>query len=155
MKVGFQFDIDDLIDVHRRMTSASPTFKAIHRSTLVSTGAFIAVLAYWLTPGSVQERLIYAAAGAAAWCAVYPFIRRATLKSRLRSYWKEHLEGEGPFTLEVELSDQGVLLRQFRTETLSPWSMVKSVEEKDGAVEIAVLQGGFIVVRDRAFATAD
>ena len=33
--------------------------------------------------------------------------------------------------------------------------MVKSVEDKDGAVEIAVRQGGFIVVRDRAFATAD
>jgi YcxB-like protein len=77
------------------------------------------------------------------------------MQRRLRAFWRERLGGDGPFVCEVELSEQGVTTEQFGTRSTRPWSAVAAFEETDASVNISTREGGWILVRDRAFSSPD
>ncbi|HYT32212.1 MAG TPA: YcxB family protein [Thermoanaerobaculia bacterium] len=154
MKVRFEFQIDDLIDVGERTLAASRVVKRIRLSGLLSSSVLGAILLYAMSGDSGPARPFYVVSGAIIGAVAYPPLRKSTTERRLRAFWRERLGSEGPFVCEVELTEGGVTTRQFGTESTRPWSKVKAVEEGQGSVDIFTAEG-LIVVRDRAFASPD
>ena len=127
----------------------------LRRNATVGAAFLAAVLVFLAAPGPLVVRL-----GAAALVAVlagvgYGPLRRRLVAMRLREYWRERLEGDGPFTCEVELTPQGVIVRQFSIVASTPWDQIAAVDESELGVEISSRRRGLIVVRERAFATPD
>jgi YcxB-like protein len=154
MKVRFEFQIDDLIDVGERTLAASRVVKRIRLSGLFSSAVIGAILAYAASGDTGPGRPFYVVIGAIVCALAYPLLRKRTTERRLRAFWRERLGSEGPFVCEVELTEEGVTTRQFGTESTRPWSKVRAVEEGQGSVDIFTMEG-LIVVRDRAFASPD
>jgi hypothetical protein len=156
----FEFTIEDLVDVGERLMSRSEVVRSIRR-TAVITSALAFAIAVYLVSGALLPafalpgRLILAAAcGVVAWLK-YPAVRRAFVRQKLASFWREKLKSDGPFSCEVELTGEGVTSRQFSTTTSFPWASVERIVEVPEGVEIWGRRSGLIVVRERAFATAE
>ena len=57
---------------------------------------------------------------------------------------------EGPFTCTVELTREGVVVRQPNTRSLHEWANLVSIEETAGSIDFRS-RTRYLVVRDRAF----
>ena len=73
---------------------------------------------------------------------------------RLVKYFRERLGGDGPFRCEVEITDAGIIARQLGAESRHSWAQVVAITEIPGGIEFVYRPLGALVVRDRAFATA-
>jgi hypothetical protein len=70
-------------------------------------------------------------------------------------YYREQLGGDGPFLCEVEITPAGLTIRQIGIETKRPWSVVEEIVDTSDGLEFRCRIGGILVVRDRAFETAE
>jgi hypothetical protein len=66
----------------------------------------------------------------------------------------QELCGSDAIHCECELREQGLWTKAMQTETLSPWSRLTRVEDAHESVELW-FSPGLVVVRDKAFQTAD
>src|ERR1700736_3995362 len=121
MKVRFEFQIDDLIDVNERTLAASPVVQKIRLRGLLSSAVIGAILAYAASTGAGPVRPLYIMGGAILCAVAYPPLRKRGTERRLRAFWRERFGSEGPFVCEVELTEGGVTTRQFGTESTRPW----------------------------------
>jgi YcxB-like protein len=154
MRVRFEFNTDDLIEVGEKSLAESRVVRRIRLGGLVSSSLLGALLGYALPADSGSRPFVVL--GTALLCGLaYPALRKATMQRRLRAFWRERLGGDGPFVCEVELSEQGVTTEQFGTRSTRPWSAVAAFEETDASVNISTREGGWILVRDRAFSSPD
>jgi hypothetical protein len=151
----FEFTIDDLVEVGERGLSRSRVVGNLRRNATVGAAFLAAVLVFLAAPGPLAVRLGLAALFAVATAAGYGPLRRHLVATRLREYWRERLGSDGPFTCEVELTPQGVTVRQFSIVASTAWDQIAAVDESELGVEISSRRRGLIVVRARAFATPD
>ena len=89
MKVRFEFQIDDLIDVNERTLAASRVVKKIRLSGLLSSSVLGAIGAYAASTGAGPVRPLYIMSGAILCAVAYPLLRKSTTKRRLRAFWRE------------------------------------------------------------------
>jgi hypothetical protein len=151
----FEFTIDDLVDVGERTLSRSRVVGDLRRNATVGAAVIVAALVFLAVPGTLVLRLGVAVLfGFLAGVGHGP-LRRHLVATRLRAYWRERLQGEGPFTCEVELTPQGVTVRQFSIVASTPWEQIAAISESEVGVEISGSRRGLVVVRARAFATPD
>jgi hypothetical protein len=149
----FEFTIDDLLDVGERSMSRSQVVGELRRNAAIAFAVIVAALVFLAAPGPLALRLVAAAAAALLAWAVYGRLRRQTVRVRLRAFWRERLEGDGPFRCEVELTPEGMVVRQFSTTTNTPWEQIATITETADGVELSGRRRGLVVVRERAFAT--
>jgi hypothetical protein len=109
---------------------------------------------YLLSSGSLQLRLALAVVTAVVVAAVQPLLARGSREDNLRKVFRERFGGSGPFSFDIELLPAGVVTVQAGTRAEHPWSKFVAVEESADAVELVGRGAGTIVVRNRAFATA-
>lgn len=77
------------------------------------------------------------------------------LSTRIYDYNEHLLGGRGPFSSEVELIPDAMMMRSYGVETRFPWSSVTEVAVTELGVEFAVHRRGFVMVQPNAFATTD
>jgi hypothetical protein len=80
--------------------------------------------------------------------------QRSPRPARLVKYFRERLGGDGPFRCEVEIGEKGIVARQLGAESRHSWAQVASIGEIPDGIEFVYRPLGSLVVRDRAFATA-
>jgi hypothetical protein len=155
MKVRFEFTIDDLIDVGERSLSVSRVVTKLRRTAVVVWTVLGGVVAFAILPVSAGWRLVFALTVAGAVALVYPGHRKNEVKKQLRNYWRERLAGDGPFVCEVEVDGTGITTEQLGARSSVPWATVTSIVETADSVDISTEKGGLVVVRNRAFPSAE
>lgn len=155
MKVRFQFTVDDLVDTAERTAGRSGVVGSWRWQGMALSCLSSAAVAYVLVPGSTQRRIIAAAAGAIVCAAIYPFTSGRSRKKRLLKLFREQFGGDGPYTCEVELLDSGVATTQAGTRSLREWQVITAIEDTPDSVDFITRGAGSIVVRNRAFRSAE
>ena len=158
LKAEFDFTTSDLVEVAAREASRSASVRTQQRMMNTAGVAIWGVIIYAITeatPWNVRDRIIFSAAICAMAFLFMLIPRTSPLTKRLLKYYRQKLGGDGPFRCEVELGPEGLITRQFGSETKREWSNVKSVTDSNGGVEFTYAPVGTLLVRDRAFATPD
>jgi hypothetical protein len=156
LKVQFEFSAGDLAEVATRASNRSRVVRGWRFEGRMTWAALVGVLVYAVTPGQPPGRAVFAALVCLLLIVIIPRLGRTSRRdSRMRTYYREQLGGDGPFVCEVELSPAGLITRQLGAETTHPWSHVVSATEVSGGIEIIYRPTGALLVRDRAFQTPE
>ena len=155
MRVQFDFTIDDLVDSAERAVSRSPVARSWRWQGMLASCVLSAAIAYVAVPGSAGRRLFAAAVGALICAAIYPFSVGRSRKRRLRKYFREQFGGEGPYSCEVELTPAGLVTVQQGTRSERAWSTITAIRVTDNSVDFVTKGAGSLVVRNRAFSSAE
>jgi hypothetical protein len=153
--VRFDFTIEDLVDAGQRNADRSRVVQRMRQTTMLGGGILVTAVLFFVVPGPTLLRLLVALTAGFLAAMAYPSLRRSAVRERLKAYWLERLKSAGPFTCEVDLTAEGITVRQLSTTTSTPWSALASVTEVPDGVEILGKKGGFILVRERAFASPE
>lgn len=117
--------------------------------------ALISLALFFAIEGDIIARALYAALAFVGLVALYPLVFRGSPRGRYIEYYREQLGSNGPFQCEVEITAEGVTVEQNGAQLKRPWSSVKEVADTSGAIEFVWNSGGSLVVRERAFESAE
>ena len=153
MKVQFQFTAADMAEVGGRAVDRSAVVRKWRIRSRAAWSVLVGIFVFILVPAGNEIR---GAAAVLTALAVFAAInrRRPPGNPRMLEFYRERLGGDGPFTCEVELNDDGVVGRQLGTESRRAWAQVASIAEAPGGIEFVFRPLGSLLVRDRAFADA-
>jgi hypothetical protein len=156
LKVKFQFSASDLAEVAFRSVDDSPVVKTWRlQGTVIAIGV-IGLLLYAFIPGTLAERAEFSVivCGLTA-VLLYLSPRKRNRKNKLLKFYRDKLGGDGPFDCEVELTSEGLTTRQFGAEGKHAWTHIISAVEVDDGIEFKYRPMGVLIVRNRAFETAE
>ena len=75
------------------------------------------------------------------------------VKRRVLNYIRAQVASDEPEPFAVELRDDCVWTKQGRTQLSFEWSNVAEILDSEDAIEFVMHDGGFVVVRNKGFAT--
>lgn len=158
MRVEFDASLDDMVDAAFRALSPSRSFSPYRWTDNLGGAIFSGLVAgtacYWVIPGSQEVRIVVAGFAGVASAALFPILRIWEIKQRLRRYYREILGSYLPFSVEVELTPEGVCTKQKTGQTTYAWQQVESIRETADSIDVYARHGGLVVVRKRAFESA-
>jgi|GEM_PF-3167818 len=154
MIVRFDATIDDVVDVSMRSWANSKTMRLWRWQGAATTGLMFAVPAYVLLSRTTGARLVITCAAALAGVAYYSFTYRESLRKRTRKLCREQLGTDAPFTVTVELLDQGISFSQMGARIVHDWACIDRVEESGDALYFFSKESMCSAVRKRAFESA-
>src|SRR4026207_435256 len=156
MRVQFEITLDDLLDSSKRVLArskaASWKWQGALYSALVGWLLAFVVITYFYGRPAIAAPI---ALVLAVLCAVlYPSSYEKAVEKRLRKLHLEELKGANTVLCEVELTTLGVQVKQMNRQVIYEWPGVVEIQETADSIDIFTRDGGAVVVRNRAFATA-
>src|SRR5258705_4010660 len=157
MRVQFEFTSEDLIDASRRFLArsrvvASWQWKGLGYSAVFTWLLLFTSFTYFYARPGMGALIGMVAAGLSA--LTYPSSHKKAVEKRLRKLHQEKFGDTNIFLCEVELTAEGVQVRQMNRQIIHEWPSVEEIRETKDSVDIFTRDGGGVVVRDRAFVTA-
>lgn len=158
MRVQFEFTDEDCIDVTKRILARSNLLAWKWQALLIGavftwvTGALIFIVIFSFSP---SRGLLVGLFLAGVSSLLYPSSHRRAVEKRLRKHhWANH-DGAESYTCEVELTDAGVWTRAMQRQLTYEWESVEEIVVTGESVDIFARNCGGVVVRSRAFQSAD
>jgi hypothetical protein len=159
MRVQFDATLDDMVDAALRALSRSPSFSpyrwADNLGGAILTGLLAGAAVYWLIPEPQEKRLVMTGVAGVAGLVLFPILRIWITKRRLRRYYHEMLRSDLPFRVQVELSPEGICVKQKTGQVTYEWQQIDSIHETADSIDVYPHHGGIVVVRKRAFGSAE
>ncbi len=154
MKVQFDATLDDFVDVYFRASARSKVVRRWRSINSLATGLIAGTLLYTVIP-NWPDNLIMGFVGVVGGTAGYRLMQKKLIEQRLQKYLREKLKDEGPYSIEVETSRDGVIVRQCGNEIRYSWPNIESIVETSDSIDFIECHGGILVVRNRAFKSTD
>jgi hypothetical protein len=160
-RIRFDATIDEYIDVHERYLRLSDAGRSLRRRSiggvaLVSAGALFLMFTLMSdrSTGAILVGLVLAGLyGTLGW-PLHRTIHDGATRRRLKRFLRAELDGDGPWTCEMELRPEGFWSRSGGAELTLPWRDLRSVEPAGDDLQL-LFRGGVVVARARAFASAE
>lgn len=162
-RVEFKASVDESADAGLRYLRSTDAGRAIRRRDAVRSGvisgATLFVVAMTINGWASWLAAVFIGGLAVVWALVFWWVYsaliydRAVLK-RLRAFAVEQLGNRDAFECVIELRPEGAWIRQNDAEVLLPWKDAVAVRDAEDGVEL-VFRSGFILARDRGFASVD
>lgn len=154
MRVSFKYSQEDLVDATVRFAARSKAVKGMRRRQLFWSAVLLASLAILILKVSIVGMLV-AAVAVVVVIIINPYLYDRRYRKNLAKLYKEKLGSENEFTCEVEL-----LPEHLKTSSQNCWSAMewKDIEEfvpTGDSVDIFGRKGGGVIVRNRAFSSAE
>lgn len=153
MYVKFEFTQEDLVDAAKRSLNR----RNLGRAKLLKSSLYLAisvgVIIFFVLRSRPTIGLLLGLVIAGIIILIYPQLERSGLEGRLRRVAAEMMPGPGPYVCEVEIRSEGVWLHQMDMQIIYEWPSLEAIEETTDSVDIVTLDGGGVVVRNRAFAS--
>jgi hypothetical protein len=155
MKVQFSYTQEEIVDASMRFLARSKTIRSARWQALLWTAGLTWGLIFALFGASLKAGLIGLLAASIS-ALIYPGMHRRSVQKRLRKLCKEKFGDTPSFICEVELTPAGIWTQSQNTQTTSEWKNVEEISVTEDSVDIFTRQGGGgVVVRNRAFKSAD
>jgi len=151
MIVRFDTTIDDVVDVSMRSWANSKTMRLWRWQGAAVTGLMFAVPAYFLLGETARARLVITCAAALIGIAFYLWTYRENFRKRTQKLCREQIGTEAPFTVTVELLDEGISFSQMGARVIYEWSRIDRVEESADALYFFSRENMCSAVRKRGF----
>jgi hypothetical protein len=160
LRIGFDYSLDEAIDANDRFIRGSPAAQSARRRSVLSAGLVFGGAAFvvglfrldrvdaigWTLPLATGIAL------GAGFAALYSLLYERSIRSRVRSFLHDHARA-GSLHCEIELTPEGVRVRQPYTEIFFDWRDAVAVVDAADAIELH-FEMGMVLARNRAFATA-
>lgn len=143
-----------MVDASMRLLARSKTIRSTRWQGLLWTAGLTWLLVFALFGASFKGGLIGLLAASIS-ALIYPSMHRQSVQKRLRKFCKEKFGETTSFICEVELTPTGIRTQSLNTQTTSEWKNVEEILVTEDSVDIFTRQGGGVVVRNRAFQSAD
>src|SRR5258708_7352939 len=108
MSVHFEATIDELVDVQIRLLARSGETRKWQLEWRITLAAFAGLIEYMIIPDRWEIRLGVAVLIAGAVFTTYPSYQRRGTEKRLKRYFIEQYGSDEPFTVTVDLSQEGM-----------------------------------------------
>ena len=157
MRVQFEFTQEDSIDVTQRVLARSKVVHSWRWKGLVANAILswtVWTLAFGFFTASPLKGALTGLIVAGVSALLYPGARKRAVEKRLRSFHKEKFGELNSFICEVELTPTGVWTRQMNRQTTHEWKSIAEIVVTEDSVDIFTRDGGGVIVRNRAFASA-
>lgn len=156
MKVQFEATQDDLIDATQRFLARSKQIRSWRWKDLLYSSVLFGLIGFlvYALQGRPMRGVACGILIAMVTALLHIFHQRGR-ERRLRKFYQERLGTSVPFVCEVELTPVGVWVRQLNTQSILEWEIVAEVTETGDSVDIYTRNGGGVVVRKRAFSSAE
>jgi hypothetical protein len=154
MQVQFSYTQEDMVDASMRFLARSKTIRSTRWQGLLWTAGLAWLLVFGLFGASFKGALIGLLAASIS-ALIYPGMHRRSVQRRLRKFCKEKFGDTTSFICEVELAPAGIRTQSQNTQSTSEWKNVEEIVVTEDSVDIFTRQGGGVVVRNRAFQSAD
>ena len=162
-RVEFEASVDEVADAGVRYLRSSEAGRATRRRetlrSAVISGAALFVVAMTVTGWPSWPAAAVVGALAVLWALLFwwvysALIYDAAVRKRLRAFAVEQLGNRQAFDCVIELRPEGAWARQNDAEVLLPWKDAVAVRDAEDGVELG-FRSGFMLARDRGFASAD
>ena len=151
MRVEFEFNQDDLIDVWKRVLARSKVVRSWEWQGLLYTAVVVWVLSFLFFYKTPITGAIVGLVTALISALIYPSLYRSGVKRRMRSLAREKFGAAKTFLCEVELREDGIFVRQMNTQMVFEWENVEEIKETSDSVDVFTRDGAGVIVRGRAF----
>ncbi|MBD0369290.1 MAG: hypothetical protein ICV60_00440 [Pyrinomonadaceae bacterium] len=162
MRVQFEATLDDLVDLHERITARSKLARSWIRqgavwSALIS--AIISGIPAFLVAYGIWG-ILALAAGLASVAGLISAVTallfyRDRMRQRYYAAFREQFGNRESFPFEAELTEAGIWTRQMGVQYMFEWANVEEMKLTEDAVEFYMYGGSAVAVRKRAFASTD
>jgi hypothetical protein len=154
MRVQFSYSQEDVVDASVRFSARSKSLRALrHKRT-----AWAALLSWLLVFAIFRFSLKAAISGLVAALLVViidPFTYNYQHRKNLRKLLKESYGEEDNFVCEVELLPEGLKTSGENSQCRTEWETIEEIVSTDDSVDIFGRKGGGVIVRNRAFSSAE
>jgi hypothetical protein len=151
MIVQFEATIDDMVDVSTRSWANSKTMRLWRWQGAAATALMLALPAYFLLGESFGSPLLIACAAAVVGVALYLLTYKENFRKRTRKLCREQLGTDAPFTVTVELLDEGLSFNQMGARVTYEWPRIDRVVETADALYFFTKENACCAVRKRGF----
>ena len=110
-----------------------------------------ALPAYFLLGETARVRLLMAGAAALIGVAFYFWTYKENFRKRTRKLLREQIGTDAPFTVTVELLDEGISSSQMGARIIFEWSRIDRVEESADALYFFGRENSCSALRKRGF----
>jgi hypothetical protein len=154
MRVQFDYTQEDMVDASMRFLSRSKTFRSTRWQGRLWTVILVWLLVFALFGASIKAGLIGLLAASIS-ALIYPAIDRQSVRKRLRKFSREKFGDLNLFICEIELTPNGIWTQATNTQTTSELKDVEEILVTEDSVDIFARQAGGVIVRNRAFKSAE
>jgi len=158
MKIEYDATLDDIADAHVRMAAKSKMAGRSRWQGVFWIALFTGLILFMyltLRGATVVERSVVSILGIVVGAGGYWLTYRDSEKRRAVKYLREQMHSDGPFPFTAELRDDCIWTRQGTTQISFDWSNVAEMTDTGDAVEFRMQDGGFVIVRNKGFPTAE
>jgi hypothetical protein len=154
MRVQFTYNQEDLVDAAMRFSARSKSVRLMRRKRT----AWLALLAWLLVFVFFRFSFHGAIGGMVAALIVVitdPWLYNYELRKNLRKIAKEQYGEENEFSCEVELLPEGLKTSGQNIQCTTEWETIEEIVSTSDSVDIFGRKGGGVIVRNRAFSSAE
>jgi hypothetical protein len=161
MRIKYEATLEELVDVTLRSLARSRVARSWFRFDVVAPalvfGLVVGAALFDVTPNieSRTSRLTLAVVVGVLGALLCLLLLTSIRRNRLRRYFREMLDGDGPYPFAVELSPEGMQMARPGSRTLFEWSQVSAVEETEEGIGVVLRQVGLQLIPARAFASEE
>lgn len=158
MKIEYDTTLGDIADAHLRMAAKSKMAGRSRWQEVFWIALFTGLILFMyltLRGATVVERSVVSILGIVVGAGWHWFTYRGSAKRRAVKYMREQMQSDGPFPFAVELRDDCIWTRQGTTQISFDWGNVAEMVDAEDAVEFRMHDGGFVIVRNKGFQTAE
>jgi hypothetical protein len=161
-RIAFDYSLDEAVDANTRFMRGSAAGQAARRRSIWSTGATLAALLFIVAAlrmrdpdaGTMLPVVLLALVAGGLAAAIHAFVYDWTIRRRVRRFLTDHVHDADALHCEIELRPDGAWVKQPYAEMLFPWHDASAVHDAGDGIELH-FRMGFVLARNRAFATAE
>jgi hypothetical protein len=156
MHVQFEFTQEDSIDATQRFLARSEIVRSWRLKGMLFTAvlAWLLVFIVFLRASMPVYGVVFGLTAAVISGLIYPSLYKSGVERRLRKLHEEKFGASDIFICEVEITPIGVWVRQTNKQITYEWESVEEIKETEDSLDIFTRDGGGVIVRKRAFASA-
>jgi len=154
MRIQFTYSQEDVVDAAMRFSARSKSLRALrHKRT--AWAAFLSWLLVFVIFRFSIKAAICGLVAALLVMIIDPFTYNYQHRKNMRKLLKERYDQEDNFVCEVELLPEGLKTSGENSQCRTEWETIEEITSTKDSVDIFGRKGGGVIVRNRAFSSAE
>jgi hypothetical protein len=154
MRVQFTYTQEDLVDATMRFSARSKSLRGLRRKRSMLSALLLGSVIFVVLRFSMKGAIGGAVAALIA-LIIDPFTHRYQYRRNLRKIFKEQYGEDNEFICDVEVLPEGLNISGKNSQCHTEWATIEEIMSTEDSVDIFGRKGGGVIVRSRAFSSAE